>query len=98
VDCKITPSPDAHLWNFVFLPLIFYMMYKRAITQTYIKDSIQKLLCIFGYSGVLFFLTGTIFKIMHWPGSAHLLILFVVVFNLGFLPLLFYRMYKKSVA
>lgn len=83
--------------NFGFLPFLFYRLYRTFEAKESDKNRNFKLEYVFGFIGVVLFLTAFVFKIQHLAGSALLLILSVVVINLGFLPLLFYRMYKKSV-
>jgi hypothetical protein len=52
---------------------------------------------LFGFVSVFLILTGSLFKMMHWPGASLGLILGVFLLNIGFLPLFFYYKYKKSV-
>jgi len=78
----------------VLLPLIFLYFYKKEFSN-YIS---YKLKYVFGFLGVALFLTASVMKVLHWPGSALLLVLSIIVINFGFLPFLFYRMYKKSMA
>jgi len=84
--------------NFVFLPFLFYRLYRTSEAKEYAKNRLLKLEYIFGFIGVVLFLTASVLKLHHLAGSALLLILSVIVINLGYLPLLFYKMYKKSVS
>jgi hypothetical protein len=52
---------------------------------------------LFGFVAVFLILTGSLFKLMHWPGASLGLIIGVFLLNVGFLPLFFYYKYKKSV-
>jgi hypothetical protein len=83
--------------NFGFLPFLFYRLYRTSEAKESAKNRLLKLEYIFGFIGVVLFLTASILKLHHLAGSALLLILSVIVINLGYLPLLFYKMYKKSV-
>ncbi|UCG27983.1 MAG: hypothetical protein JSV24_01105 [Bacteroidales bacterium] len=83
----------AFMLIFVLLPIIALYFYKKEFSQ-YIS---YKLKYVFGFVGLGLFLTGIVGKIMHWPGWGIILVLSVVLINFGFLPFLFYRMYKKSV-
>ncbi|MBC8754708.1 hypothetical protein H2O64_08500 [Kordia sp. YSTF-M3] len=38
--------------------------------------------------------TGIMFEFFHWPYSGKLMLLGFVLLNLGFLPTLFYKLYK----
>ncbi len=42
--------------------------------------------------------TGSILKILHYPGASLLIVLSVALLNLVFLPLFFYQLYRKSIA
>ena len=78
---------------FVFVPLVLLYFYKREFSK-YIS---YKLKYVFGFLGLALLLTGSLFKVMHWPGSGLLFLVSVAVINFGFLPFLFYRLYRKSV-
>jgi len=82
--------------NFGFLPFMFYRLYRTSEAKESAKNRSLKLEYIFGFIGVVLFLTASVLKLHHLAGSALLLILSVIVINFGFLPLLFYKMYKKS--
>jgi hypothetical protein len=82
--------------NFGFLPFLFYRLYRTFEAKEPAKNRLLKLEYIFGFIGVVLFLTASVLKLHHLAGSALLLILSVIVINLGYLPLLFYKMYKKS--
>lgn len=51
---------------------------------------------LLGFVAVFLILTGSLFKMMHWPGASLGLIIGVFLLNVGFLPLLFFYRYKKS--
>ncbi|MES2485510.1 MAG: hypothetical protein V4581_06120 [Bacteroidota bacterium] len=55
----------------------------------------QKAVYISGFIAAFLMSTGSIFKIMHWPGASMLLLVGFVVLNLIFLPLFFYHRYKR---
>lgn len=84
---------SAFLLILVLLPLIFLYFYRKQFSE-YVS---YKLKYLFGYLGVALFLTASLLKVFHWPGSGVLLVLSVAVINFGFLPFLFYRLYKKTV-
>ncbi len=83
----------AFMLIFVLLPIIALYFYKKEFSQ-YIS---YKLKYIFGFVGLGLFLLGIVGKIMHWPGWGITLVVSIAIINFGFLPFLFYRLYKKSV-
>jgi hypothetical protein len=78
---------------FIFLPLILADRFKHLGGQA----TIEKMKWIFGGLSAVTFGAGGVFKLLHWPGAGMLLALSFLFFCVGFLPLLFFRMYKKSV-
>ncbi len=83
----------AFMLIFVLLPIIALYFYKKEFSE-YIS---YKLKYVFGFVGLGLFLAGIVGKVMHWPGWGITLVLAIAIINFGFLPFLFYRMYKKSV-
>jgi len=83
--------------NFGFLPFLFYRIHKKSEEKEQTGFFSNKRNYVFGIIGVALFLTASVLKILHLPGPAVLLVLSVVVINFGFLPILFYRMYRKTV-
>jgi hypothetical protein len=79
--------------GFLFLPMILIDKYKHLGSQA----TLEKVKWFFGILCGVTFATGGIFKILHYPGASILLALSFLFFCLGFLPILFFRMYKKSV-
>lgn len=77
---------------FLFIPMILVNKYKHLTTQ----NTVEKMKWIFGILSALVFGVGTIFKVFHFQGAGMLIGLGFLLFCLGFLPLLFFRMYKKS--
>lgn len=51
--------------------------------------AMKKIMIISGGTSAFGFFIGAIFKIMHWPGAAVLMVLAVVTFSFLFLPILF---------
>ncbi len=51
--------------------------------------TMKKLMMAAGIYSVATFITGSFFKIMHWPGSGALLVSAILVFSLVFLPVVF---------
>jgi len=81
-------------FGFLFMPMIainhFKMSIKRALSE--------KLRTIFGIVSGLFISLGITFKILHLFLADTFLITGFLLFSFGFLPFLFFNMYKKSVS
>ena len=78
---------------FLFLPMILVNRFKYLATQS----AMVKVKWIFGVLSALVFAGSVLFKMLHLQGASVLLALSFLLFCLGFLPLLFFRMYRKSV-
>jgi len=78
----------------IFVPMLAFDRYKVAIA----KALSERLKIILGCtSGVIVGLSG-LFKMMHWMGAEVLLLAGFFIFVIGYLPFLFFTMYKKSLA
>ncbi len=77
---------------FIFLPLLAIDRYKLQLH----KALSEKLKLILGIASAILIGLSVLFKIMHLMGADILLVLGIGLFTLGFLPFLFFRMYKKS--
>ena len=84
--------------NFGFLPFLFYRIHKKSEEMEHSAYKSNKPKYIFGLIGVAMILTAFVFKILHLPGANALLGGAAIVINFGFLPFLFYGLYKKSMA
>ena len=81
------------LFVFTLLPLIFYNTYHNEKNP----GSTAKIKAAFGYLGFSLVLVGFLFKMMHWP-SAHIQLgLGIIMLNLVYFPLVFMKMYRRSV-
>jgi hypothetical protein len=58
--------------------------------------TMKKIMFVSGFSSAIIMLTGSFFKVMHWPGASFLLLLGVLFFSLLFLPLLFTLILKEK--
>jgi len=54
----------------------------------------QKILYILGFLSAFTFFSGTLFKLMHWPGASIMLFIGFLIFLFGCMPLYFYQRYK----
>ncbi|MEP4532035.1 MAG: hypothetical protein ABJ004_03040 [Cyclobacteriaceae bacterium] len=77
----------------VFVPLVLINKFK---TEVHAVLS-EKMKWVLGASSFLLFCFGGVFKILHLPGSVVLVVSAFVIFGFGFLPFLFFRMYKTSI-
>ncbi|MBX2962376.1 MAG: hypothetical protein KF687_07685 [Cyclobacteriaceae bacterium] len=79
---------------FLYVPLLAFDRYKSNI-RWLLSD---KLKFILGAVSGLILAVAILFKIMHLQGADQLLILGTGFFTFGFLPFLFFTMYKKSIS
>ncbi|AXT53291.1 hypothetical protein D1818_21590 [Aquimarina sp. BL5] len=78
----------------VFVPMLAFDRYKVAIAKT-LSERLKIILgCV---SGVIVGLSG-LFKLMHWMGAEVLLLAGAFIFAIGYLPFLFFTMYKRALA
>jgi len=78
----------------IFVPMVTIDKYKVTIA----KNLSERLKIILGcVSAVVVGLAG-LFKVMHWMGAEVLLLVGGLIFAVGYLPFLFFTMYKKSLA
>lgn len=68
------------LFSLVFFPVAMANSYKA------VKEKSQRILYILAFVSILVVCTGTLFKIMHWPGSSILMIIAVPLPFVLFLP------------
>ncbi len=78
----------------VFIPLVAFDRYKVAVSKAI---SIRLKIVLGAIAAVIAGLSG-IFKILHLQGADTLLGTAAIVFAFGFLPFLFFTMYKKSIS
>ena len=78
----------------VFMPLLALDHYKVAISRTVT----EKAKFIFGFLSVAIMGISIFFKFFHLQGASVLLVLGAFLFAFGYLPFLFFTMYKKAVS
>lgn len=88
------------LFNYGFLALL--LIFAPMLAMDHYKKSIRKALpekfkVLLGIVSALIVGTAVAFKIVHLPGADILLIIGMLMFIFGFLPFLFFTMYRKSV-
>ncbi|XOV95165.1 MAG: hypothetical protein ACFHWX_10730 [Bacteroidota bacterium] len=77
----------------IFAPLLFLNQYKHIWGEVLS----ERLKWIFGLLTLLLGVAGLWLKLLHLPGAGIALGLSFLAFGFGFLPFLFFRMYKRSV-
>lgn len=77
----------------IFIPMLAIDRYKLHVH----KALSEKLRLILGFCSALIIGLAVLFKMMHLQGASILLVLGACLFAFGFLPFLFFKMYRKSV-
>jgi len=77
----------------IFLPMFALDRYKASVG----KVLSERLKIILDFGSAIITGLSLLFKMMHLQGAALLLAIGVILFNIGFLPFLFFGMYKKAV-
>ncbi|MEQ9303301.1 MAG: hypothetical protein RJQ14_05240 [Marinoscillum sp.] len=78
---------------FVFVPMLLINKYKTVLHSVLS----EKMKWVFGVISLLLLVASAIFKINHLMGANVLLMSAFLIFGFGFLPFLFFRMYKQSI-
>lgn len=99
---KILHMPGAdELFNFgffgftlVFLPMITIDRYKQNLH----KAMTERLRLIFGFLSAVLIGASVMFKVFHLANADVMLLVGIGIFSFGFLPFLFFSMYKKSIS
>lgn len=79
---------------FLFLPMLAFDRYKIGMG----KEPSEKLRTILGFASALITGFAVAFKILHLQGANVMLVVGIFLFTFGFLPFLFFRMYKKAIS
>ena len=74
----------------IFLPVLLFVKVKEATSFK------EKAIYILGVFALLIFELSTLFKILHWPGAAALILVGSVLLVSVFLPLYTYAQFKKT--
>ena len=105
ICCSIENS-DQQDFNLAYIEAIqmfgisqFSKIQKQTKLLLITKNSIimKKTFYILGFLAAFLTSTGVLFEMMHWPGAGVLLVLGIVLFNLGVLPMFFIDRYKNSI-
>ncbi len=78
---------------FLFVPLLLINKFKGAVHSVLS----EKMKWVTGSLVLLLMAVGYYFKVNHWPGANIMMLSSMVMLGFGFLPFLFFRMYKQSV-
>jgi hypothetical protein len=76
----------------LFVPMVTFNQFKTSINRALS----EKLRISLGLLSGLVTCVAVFFKIMHYPGADQLLLTGALLFIFGFLPFLFFSMYRKS--
>jgi hypothetical protein len=96
---KVQHWPGATILNlltalllvFGLIPLLFANLYQAGIRKT-LEEKIKQ--CA-GAAGFMLIAAGITFKVQHWPGADLLLMLGVMALNLGYFPMVLFRIFKN---
>lgn len=77
----------------LFVPMLAFDRYKVNISQVLS----ERLKLILGFASAFLTGLGVVFKLLHLMGANVIFAVGVLLFAFGFLPFLFFRMYKSSV-
>ncbi|WP_420316326.1 hypothetical protein [Ekhidna sp.] len=77
----------------VFIPLFLINRYKLIAREVLS----EKLKWIIGTISIALIIASVTLKMLHLPGAGVMLGISFLLFGIGFLPFLFFRMYKKSI-
>lgn len=77
----------------IFVPMLAFDRYKVSVSQVLS----ERLKIILGFASAFLAGIGVVFKLLHLMGANVIFGLGVLLFAFGFLPFLFFRMYKRSV-
>lgn len=102
VTFRILHMPGAEeLFNYgffgfllIFMPMIAIDRYKHNLTKTLS----ERLRIGLGFFSAIVIGSSVLFKILHLQGADTLLLVGIGIFSFGFLPFLFFNMYKKSIS
>jgi hypothetical protein len=78
--------------SFIFLPLLLVIKFRNKVFSLLS----EKLKWILGTLSLMIIITASLFKLLHLQGASVLLGVGFIVFGIGFLPFLFFRMYQSS--
>jgi len=78
----------------LFVPLFALDRYKVQAS----KAMSAKIKISIGFISTFLIGLSVVFKLMHWMGASVLLVVGVGLFSFGFLPFLFFSLYKKSIS
>jgi hypothetical protein len=81
-------------FSLVFLPMLAINQFKVSVN----KALSEKLRIILGLLSGIVTCGAVLLKVFHYPGADTLLFTGALIFIFGFLPFLFFTMYKKSVS
>lgn len=97
---KLMHWPFASIILTCGLAVLFIALGALLVNMRYTLQSLSTPMRIRTITGLvcgLLIVTGSLFKILHYPGASMLLVVGLVLLNMVFLPMFFYQLYRKSV-
>lgn len=79
---------------FLFLPMLFISSYRHSVK----KALSEKMKVVLGFSSATVLGLSIVFKFLHLQGADWMLLAGACLFSFGFLPFLFFTMYRKSLS
>lgn len=80
-------------FTFLYLPLLAFTNFKRVFRD---QPWFEKTKLIVGCLSGIILAIAVAFKILHWPGAEQLMLTGAVLLTFGFLPFVFFSLYRKS--
>ena len=77
----------------LFLPMLTIHQFRSVD-----KSTPEKIRFVTGMSSIVIVGIATLARLMHMPGADEVMIIGLVIFTFGFLPFLFFTMYRKSIS
>lgn len=81
-------------FTLLFLPLLTIDRFKQKIHSALT----ERLRLVLGFISAVTIGSSVLFKVFHYQGADVLLLVGISIFSFGFLPFLFFSLYKKSIA
>ena len=102
MECELEPDGDFESFYRKTIPRFFNKELSEIEEETILLltfkhyYAMKKTMIVTGAVSTAFFITGSLFKIMHWPGASALLVLAIFTISFVFFPLLFVLKTKEA--
>jgi hypothetical protein len=78
--------------------IVFLPMLAVSHLRTSGRSMAEKLRFVFGITSIIVIGMAILARLMHMPGADQVMIIGLVIFTFGFIPFLYFTMYKKAVS